>query len=155
MKTWTLSSLESEFKIALPPEYRRFMESYPTELAGALYSNNPKMGGPCNFELQIDLQRVVDLNHEIRDLWPESDYADTPFPESYFLIGDDGGGNVFAIDTAKSADCVVFEFDHEVGNWNTRANSIQEFAEQLLGYAKQLRELSEERGKRKKRKGNR
>jgi hypothetical protein len=138
-KAWTLPALEREFKIALPEAYRQILENYPADLSAAQYSDNPKMGGPSNFELHSDLQRIGELNLELRKLWPDSDFADTPFPDSYFLIGEDGGGNYFAVDTAKSKESPVYEFDHEESVWNRRAKSLREFADQLIKFAEKVR----------------
>jgi hypothetical protein len=68
----------------------------------------------------------------MRALWGKSDYADKPIPESYVLIGEDGCGNLFAIDTTIIGLCPVFEFEHEEGEWTQRAQSLEDFAQQLL-----------------------
>jgi hypothetical protein len=114
------------------------LTDYPRELNQARYSEGSECDGPKDFELLSTCKKIQELNHWFRKHWSESDYAEVAFPDSYLLVGDDGCGNLYAIDTAKT-NGPVFEFDHEVSEWSNRARSLEEFGRQLLEMAAELR----------------
>lgn len=127
-----IDELEKKVGLILPQQYRTFLENYPQWLAQHKYSDDPKFGGPSDFELLSDLKQIAKLNRCWRKLWAESDYAEIPFPKSYLLIGEDGCGNIFAIDTQSTGKETVLEFDHELMQWESCADSIGDFANKLV-----------------------
>jgi hypothetical protein len=129
------SGLTAALSVPLPQQYRDFLLHYPPELRQAKYFDNAKHGGPADFELLADPQQIVEFNQREREFWPESDYADVEFPSSYLLIGHDGCGNLFAIDTSVTGACPVIEFDHELSQWSRRTETIDQFARQLQDIA--------------------
>ena len=131
-----IASLEQEHGTSLPEAYKQLLQNYPAKLSSLNYFNDPEFGGPSDFELLKDLEKISKLNKEEKEFWPESDYADTPLPPTYFFIGNDGGGDLFAIDTAGDTLSPVLRFDHEEGIWETGAESLDEFVKQLIVNAK-------------------
>ena len=130
--------LEKALGVQVPAVYREFLAAYPDSLGRARYSDDTETGGPKDFEMLSSCNRIQRLNQRTRKYWSRSDYAEAPLPESYLLIGEDGSGNLYAIDTAESSGQVL-EFDHELGEWTQRAPSLEEFGRQLLDAAAELR----------------
>jgi hypothetical protein len=115
--------LERELGVQLPAQYMALLAGYPEEL----------LDGAADFELLANVDRIVELNREMRRLWPESDYD--PIPETYLIIGEDGRGNLFAIDLSRGDDSPVFEFEHEENSWHSRAESLDSYTRQLIKLA--------------------
>ena len=112
---------EAAYRARLPKSYRRLLENYPAELSAAT----------ADGELLASLDDAVELNREMRRLWPQSDYRKRPIALSYFLIGQDGCGDLYAIDLDQGESSPVLEFDHERAKWRPRAGSLEEFVDQM------------------------
>ncbi len=67
--------------------------------------------------------------------------AGDPWPENYFVIGDDQCGDYWCVDL-RTADPGVFFYDHEIGAFERQHDSLHEFAESLLA---DIAEFNEER----------
>jgi hypothetical protein len=112
---------EPSYRSKLPAAYRDLLASYPKELAATA----------GEWELLANLEDAIELNRKMRRLWPHSDYRKRPIADSYFLIGQDGGGDLYAIDLALGNSTPVLEFDHERAKWRPRAASLSDFVKQL------------------------
>jgi hypothetical protein len=112
-----------KYAAMLLPAYRDLLTHYSEELAATA----------GELELLANLEDAIELNREMRRLWPQSDYRKRPIADSYFLIGQDGGGDLYAIDLALGDSTPVLEFDHERAKWRPRAASLSDFVKQIRG----------------------
>lgn len=126
-----IEKIERLMRVKLPRVYRQLLESYPSQLSDVCYCDDPAQGGPRDFELLSSPREVLKLNMLERSRWESADYSTTPLPQSFFFIGFDGCGNLFAIDLTCGGNCPVFEFDHERPGWIRRASSLDNFVQQL------------------------
>lgn len=98
-----ICELEAAAACQLPTAYREFLLNYPqrlTELAGKLDDDEPAM----LFHSKTSLFRVnVD----------EAKYMQSIFPLSFFVIGESGCGDYYAIDTGNAAAPVYMGGPHE------------------------------------------
>lgn len=104
-----LKKLEREFGVSLPKDYVAFLSNYPVDLDEV----NEDAG---NVEAASDLyilnsaDRLQSFNEEVRD--PEMTFPDDPWPKHLFVIGHDGCGNYYAIDTTKEKGAIwLFDGD--------------------------------------------
>jgi len=134
-----VQKLENQLSVVLPEEYRQLLNDYPSQLAELDYFDDASQGGPRNFELLADPQEILELNRRERRRWPQADYSHAVFPDSYFLIGWDGCGNLFALDLAAQDGTAVYEFDHEEAEWALAAESLSAFVTHLQTMAAELR----------------
>jgi hypothetical protein len=85
---------------------------------------------------------LVELNRDVRlPGTPWVGEAGDPWPDNYFVIGDDQCGNYWSVDL-QTADSGVWFYDHEIGAFERHYNSLQEFGESLL---KEIAEFNRER----------
>jgi SMI1-KNR4 cell-wall len=130
MTTDQLQSIESTLELKLPEFYRRFMLAFPGELEHTtiLVGSSPQT--PAEWECLGTAQRLIETNQFVRD--PEIEWlADGgPWPANKFAIGEDIGGDYFAIELIGGQE--VFCYDHENGEFVVCAASLRVHADQVL-----------------------
>jgi SMI1 / KNR4 family (SUKH-1) len=108
-----LKLIESKLGVVLPAEYRDFMLTYPQSLREAKLVGDEESASDSF--LFNDLTMVIEHNKEMRKpglLVTKSETS--PWPDHYFIIGADCGGNCWCIKLGSESRGVWF-FDHEEG----------------------------------------
>lgn len=97
-----LDQFEAKCGVTLPSRYRSILLNYPQALLDMadvypMKKGPPQRVGPENAELynDIDLIQLANLG--------DPDYKNEIFPSHFFIIGDSGCGDYYAIDTADEA----------------------------------------------------
>jgi hypothetical protein len=119
------SALESRFSVVLPDFYRAFCRAYPLRLT----TTNQRDESISEREFVANFDRLIELNEGVRDpdLWY---FGEHPWPAHFFVIGDDGYGNHFFLDTTGAHKGVLFE---DIYSWDIecRAESLEQFVLQI------------------------
>jgi hypothetical protein len=117
MNTQDLMELETLFGITLPTDYKALLLDYPAELPSVVKG----------YALVDHPELIKDQNENVRagPLWG------VKWPLNYFVVGDDGSGNLFYLDTTKNPS-PVFVFDHEDRAFREEAPSIAKWVPQLI-----------------------
>ena len=121
-----LSNLESELLVRLPGAYRNFLQNYPRRLTEISADDDETIA-----ELQLinSYEQLLELNTRIRspDLWF---FGEHPWPNHFFVIGEDGYGNRYFLDTSGEYPGVRFQ---DCDNWAVgyAAKTLESFVEQL------------------------
>ncbi len=126
-----LARVEARFKLKLPNAYRRFLLNYPS----ILIETRTELGwcheSVSDRKLRLNIDELIYYNESVRapgTPWTEND---GPWPEQYFVIGDDQCGNYWVIDVSSPDEQVLF-YDHDIGKFNVEHESIQAFADHLV-----------------------
>jgi hypothetical protein len=138
-----LTELERVFGLALPEPYRQFLLNYPVKLLETKLDLGWTKESPGDRQLRNDVSGLAQLNRCVRlpnTPWTEDD---GPWPEFFFVIGDDQCGNYWAVDT-RHQDAAVYFYDHELGKFEKQHDSLEKFADGLL---KEIREFNEKYGR--------
>ena len=132
-----LQQLAKQFRVSLPQSYIEFMSNYPRGLS----RSGGELAEPVS-DLHIfkSPERIRDFNLEVRDLG-DIFADDEVWPAAYFVIGHDGCGNFYALDT-KNAKGKIVMFDHEEGDFEDVASDIRNFER----YVRDLFELPPAKG---------
>jgi SMI1-KNR4 cell-wall len=130
MTNGQLQSIESTLGLKLPDFYRTFMLAFPGDLEQTTIHIGSSPQTPAEWECLGTEQRLIEINQFVQD--PEIEWlADGgPWPINKFAIGEDIGGDYFAIDLIGSQE--VFCYDHENGEFVVCAASLQAHANQIL-----------------------
>lgn len=132
MNEQDIQQIEAEFAVTLPHAYRRLLLSPPSMLVALMDAYALEIDGN---EIPIYLKPdfIISDNREARDpedgfIYNEEDEGDV-WPNEYFVIGSDCGGNKYCIKPA-SGKSSVFEWDHSGGdNFEETASSIKQYVE--------------------------
>ena len=93
--------IAAELGHPVPRVYREFMLANAAELRAAAEAM------PLRSMIYLDPQEVIDSNRFARehptDVFPIGE-DDEPFPDTYFLIGDNGGGDYWFLKRDKAGD---------------------------------------------------
>ena len=120
-----LSSLESEFLVRLPESYRNFLQNYPRRLTEVSAEDE----AIAELQLVNSYEQLLELNTSIRnpDYWF---FGEHPWPNHFFVIGGDGYGNHYFLDTSGEYPGVRFQ---DSNNWAVghAASSLESFVERL------------------------
>jgi hypothetical protein len=111
-----LDELEARFAVKLPIDYREFLLAYPADLPAVIRG----------YELLDHPAMIAIENANVRDglFWG------IEWPSHYFVVGADGAGNVFCIETTKHTPPVLF-FDHDDRTFRQEAPSLVEWLPHL------------------------
>ena len=115
-----LREIEKQFNLKLPSEYVKFILAYPTL---------PDSQDQKYLEERIlrNASLVVSYNEffreELLELVPETFDTTLPWGKHFLLVGSDGCGNYYFLDTTQSPAPVHF-FDHETGELEYLAADI-------------------------------
>ncbi|OUC12096.1 MAG: hypothetical protein B0A82_24295 [Alkalinema sp. CACIAM 70d] len=114
-----LSHIEDAVGVALPPGYKALQLAYPSEIP-------PIARG---YELLHHPFHVLNENRSVRD----GTLSGMAWPQSYFVIGQDGAGNYYCIDSALEEPSVLF-FDHADRSFREEAPSLSAWVNQVVQF---------------------
>ena len=125
LTTGQLSKLEMMFGVTLPEFYRQFRQSYPRRLTEPTLREE----SIAEREIVADYEQLIDLNQSVRDpnLWY---FGEHPWPSHFFVIGDDGYGDHYFIDTRGEHLGILFQ-DKYSWDIERKAESLDELACQI------------------------
>jgi len=115
----------------VPVEYLQLIRDYPPELLNQPRGDD-EYGAISDVELPCDLDVVCELNAEARAqkiLDPDGD--EFIWPNSLLIIGENGSGDYYCIDTAGEVDGVL-QYEHQPVEFFEIADSLAEFVSLLL-----------------------
>lgn len=129
MNAQDIKRIEERFAIAAPPEWVQLMLNYPSVLAKLVLPDGCLV---CEYDLCNDADFLIELNDEVR-LEPisDGDYSLFDWPESFLVIGDDGGGDYVCLDV-NDAEGFVWRFDHIRCEFYDYADSVAQYAQALI-----------------------
>jgi hypothetical protein len=136
--------LESSLGVVLPDHYRRFLLNYPSPLI----DNKRDLGwvreAPAERQLLNGAARLIHLNRDVRlPGTPWVGESGDPWPDNFFVVGDDQCGNFWCVNMLAE-DRGVWFYDHDLGGFQRHHESLAEFGELLL---LELTELNREHGR--------
>ena len=127
-----VKQIESTFNVQLPNGYRGLLLSPPSLLVALMDAFAIEHS---DYEIPIFLKPDVIRNENAEARNPEEgfiyneDDEDDPWPDEYFIIGADCGGNKYCI-RPESKLSSVYEWDHSGGdNFEETADSIARYVE--------------------------
>lgn len=134
-----ITTLESQLGVTLPEHYRRFLLEYPQILIDTKLNLGRIQEAPADRQLCNNPARLVMLNRDMRlPGTPWVGEEGNPWPEKYFVIGDDQCGNYWSVDL-QAGDTGVWFYDHEIRAFERQHNGLLEFGVSLL---KEIDELN-------------
>jgi SMI1-KNR4 cell-wall len=137
-----VATVETELGVVLHQHYRRFLMEYPQILIDTKLDLGWVQEAPADRKLYNNAARLIELNRDVRlPGTPWVGEAGDPWPDNFFVIGDDQCGNYWSVDL-QTADSGVWFYEHEIGAFERQHNSLQEFGESLL---KGIAEFNRER----------
>ncbi len=130
--------IETELNISLQSWYKEFIESYPKELEELCYDYDWKKEYVYERELLKNKEALLDINNNLRTDDGTPWINGGPWPNHYFVIGDDECGNYWFIDTQKQDKSIWF-YDHDFGKTSIDHKDINDFINLLKQqYAKSV-----------------
>jgi len=139
-----VAAVESALKLVLPDHYRRFLLGYPQALIDNKFDLGWVEESPSDRQLSNNPARLIELNQDVRlPGTPWVGRAGEPWPDDYFVIGDDQCGNYWCVDL-QTTDPGVWFYDHEAGAFQTQHASLAAFSESLLA---EIAEFNQERAR--------
>jgi hypothetical protein len=126
----SLKKLEHRFKCSLPKEYKKKLLQPPKELLVGYGSGEQS---PANTEFLLSHSRLIQENQTARNEieWYDRLGNERRWPNRYFVIGVDGQGNLYSVDTTRDSQSVYF-FDHEEGTFSCIARTFKSFFSQIV-----------------------
>ena len=118
MKPEEIELIEEELGVSLPSSYRKFIESYPDDIASIL----------GDFEMISDCARLLEMNKDLRS---HPFYRFPPWPKHFFAIGENGCGDYYFLDLRDRAGTVRF-VDHEKLSDERIASNVAEWLPKIL-----------------------
>jgi hypothetical protein len=130
MQSDDLDVLEAQLRVELPLAYKKFLLAYPTRLSELRRDMGWKQESPADRELLNDPWQLLKDNHCVR--MPRTPWTDNhgPWPDRYFVIGNNECGDYWALDLSEPSTRVYF-YDHERGIFAMQSDSVQDFADWL------------------------
>ena len=129
-----VAELESSLGFSVPKAYQKFVVNYPAALVTTEIDLSWKKEAPADRQLRIDPIDVLALNRDVRcpgTPWTEDE---GPWPEHFFVIGDDECGNYWALDQRRAESSAVYFYDHDYGKFTKEHDSLDGFAKHLVEY---------------------
>lgn len=123
--------ISDEFGVTLPFCYVAFMRSYPPELEATKLDLGRCQEAISERYFLKAPEGIAELNRGVRVPGVEWVEGEIGWPARFFVIGDDECGNYYAIDTDSDA-CTVHFYNHELGRFTVRAESLRAFADQMI-----------------------
>lgn len=134
MNKTQLKSIEKKCKVALPEWYREFLLSPPSILEAVL--NQEEKEGPGQSSIFLNHEDIINCNQMMRDTsHPEhfefgpSDDPE-PWPDQYFIVGSDIGGNFYCIKPESGKSSVHF--------WYQGNNALERYTKDFAAYVKKI-----------------
>jgi hypothetical protein len=127
-----LDTIETALAVRLPTHYRRFMLDYPHALIDTKLNLGWTQEAPADRKFYNSAAKLVEQNRDVRlPGTPWVGEAGDPWPDQYFVIGDDQCGNYWCVDLGTT-DLGVWFYNHDVGEFERQHDSLGGFADQLL-----------------------
>lgn len=126
-----VARIEERLKLTLPSAYRRFLLNYPSILIETKADLRWCHESLSDRKLRFNIDELIYFNEDVRvpgTPWTEDD---GPWPDHYFVIGDDQTGNYWVIDVSSSDEAVLF-YDHEIGTFTVEHKTLEAFADHLV-----------------------
>ena len=98
----SLDRVKSELGIILPVEYERLVLDIPSDIPDAE-----------DLHISISADWLIGQNQELRTNPSFFFFREEPWPEHFYVIGEDGNGNAFYLDLRERSNPVVYFLDHE------------------------------------------
>src|SRR5215210_7185118 len=138
-----VAKVESALAVTLPAHYRRFLLAYPQSLIDNKLDLGWVQEAPADRQLYNNPARLIELNRDVRlPGTPWVGEAGDPWPDNYFVIGDDQCGNYWSVDL-QASDPGVWFYDHEIGAFERQHECLHDFGKSLL---KEIADFNRERG---------
>jgi hypothetical protein len=132
MREAEVAAMESELALTLPGHYRQFLLAYPQQLLDIKLNLGWVEEAPADRHLCNTSARLIELNREVRlPGTPWVGEAGGPWPDHYFVVGDDQCGNYWCVDL-RTADAGVWFYNHELGQFERHYGSLEEFGASLV-----------------------
>ena len=129
-----IQELQSLTGLPVPADYLQLLASYPAALQNLprAEDGSEKQGHVSCVELMCDQADVLDVNREVRS-GPVMDPSGAEFewPAQVLVIGENGGGDYYAIDVSAEHPGVLF-FNHQAVEFQEITDSIVEYVELLI-----------------------
>ena len=125
-----LALIQSELDLEVPEYYREFILNYPEALhAPGCHAWQVELSDVAN--------HVITLNHQVRS----SQSID--WEDEYFVIGESGCGDYYAIDI-DDVESPVYFWNHDIGDFDDREEleSLDHFAKrmtEMYAYVRQIK----------------
>ena len=126
-----LAGIEKRLKVKLPPHYRRFMLSYPSVLIETRTDLGWCHESLSDRKLRINVDELIYFNEDVRKPGTPWTEDDGPWPERYFVVGDDQCGNYWVVDLTSAGREVLF-YDHDFGKFQVVYKTVEAFAKDLV-----------------------
>jgi hypothetical protein len=81
--------------------------------------------------LRFNIDELIYYNEDVRKAGTPWTEDGGPWPERYFVIGDDQCGNYWVIDLKLTGQEVLF-YDHDVGKFEVVHKTVEAFAKELV-----------------------
>ena len=130
-----LARVESELGVSLPAHYREFMLNYPADFLAASFGPEGEPGEPADFLLPYEPETLIRVNREARQHLSLQHFSGSliPWPEHYFVIGRDSGGDHWFIKLKAESGLsgLVWRYYHEKEMSRVAALSLERYADNL------------------------
>ena len=126
-----LARLEKRLKLRLPPAYRSFLLNYPSILIETKTDLGWCHESLSDRKLRFNIDELIYYNESVRAPGTPWTEGDGPWPDQYFVIGDDQSGNYWAIDVTSPGEAVFF-YDHDLGKFQLEHKTIKAFVDHLV-----------------------
>jgi hypothetical protein len=126
-----LVRLEKRLKLRLPQAYRQFLLNYPSILIETKTDLGWCHESLSDRKLRFNIDELIYYNESVRAPGTPWMDDDGPWPDTYFVIGDDQCGNYWVIDVTSAGEAVYF-YDHDSGRFQVEHKTIRAFADHLV-----------------------
>lgn len=126
-----IKRLEKKLGLNLPGHDRQFLLNYPSELIETKLDMEWCHESISDRKLRFNLDELGYYNQDVRKSGTPWTEDDGPWPDRYFVIGDDQCGNYWVIDLESKGREVLF-YDHDEGSFAVVHKTIEGFAKDLV-----------------------
>ncbi len=140
----TIQEIAARFSLQLPVAYVEFLLSFPAELEHTKLNLGWCQEAISDRYLRKAPESIAELNDDVRAPGVPWIDDDGPWPNHFFVIGDDQCGNYYAIDI-RADDAAVFFYDHDEGSFTLEHESLEAFARHLVQKTCDFNESKHER----------
>lgn len=126
----SLERVKAELGIQLPEQYEQLVLNIPPDIPDA---------EEC--DISTDVEWLIQHNADLRADPAFFFDREEPWPDYFYVLGEDGNGNAFYLDLREGSAPAVYFLDHEQPDLDrmVAASSITEWVEQLRARLKERR----------------
>ena len=126
----SLERVKEELGIKLPEEYERLVREIPPDIPDA-----------AELDISVDPDWLIQHNMDLRADPGFFFDRKEPWPDYFYVLGEDGNGNAFYLDLRESSTPAVYFLDHELPDTDhiKAANSISEWLTDVRARLKEYR----------------